>query len=468
MAKLTTKIAHIVSGDILSKGFNFLLTIYLTRILGADGFGLVTVAMAYLGYALFFGDFGLYTIGSREIAKVKNDRTFSTIEILKARVSLAILVFIFAWFILPIFSSNLDLLTLTRGFLFALFAHAFLIEWYFNGKQKYYINAISRIISTAIYAVCAIIFVKSSSDLQELPIFFVTGFIVSAIILLIIASRDKPFRKEKKSDFSNYKRLMKSASSVGSGLLFAQVVQLLPPIMIGIFLSTSEAGLYGAAYRLIIIGMLLDRLFVQLLIPNLAKQWSENKDRTIENMQHTSRVILSSGAVLALFIAIGSSHLSVFLFGDEFLKSGPIIVSLSLFLFFTFQNTMFSHGLVAIGKDIEFLKATSYGGILAITLIVLSAMYFNAAIVGLAVALGECFIALFCYLRFRKSLSFNFIFPLILTLTLGLLIFFGSTLINIDAVIKAMIGSMILVGTLLVFRVLRIEDLKWLKTIMLK
>ena len=61
MAKNRTKIAHILSGDILSKGIAFFITIYLTRVFGKEGYGMVTVAMAYLGYASFFADFGIQT-----------------------------------------------------------------------------------------------------------------------------------------------------------------------------------------------------------------------------------------------------------------------------------------------------------------------------------------------------------------------------------------------------------------------
>lgn len=468
MAKLSSKIVHIVSGDILSKGFGFLLTIYLTRVLGAEGFGLVTVAMAYLGYAVFFADFGLFTIGTREVAKQNRERVFSVLVIFKARITMAISVFVIAWFALPLLISNSEQLSLTRGYIFALLVHAFLMEWYFNGKQKYYITSISRILSTGIYVIGAILLVKTSADLQKLPIFYVIGFFISTILLLLIASRDKPFKEEKNKTSKTFSNLITSASSVGSGLLFAQVVQLLPPIMIGIYISTSDAGFYGAAYRLIIIGMLVDRLFVQLLIPNLAKQWSENKDRAQTNMEHTSRFMLSIGALLSLFIAIGGTEISIFLFGDEFQDSGPIIVALSLFLFFTFQNSIFSHGLVAIGKDVEFLKATSYGGMISILLIVLSSMYFNSIIVGLAVALGELSITLLCFNRFRKSLSFNFIVPLLITLTFGIVIYVGSTYLNLNDISKAFLSSIIMGSILVGIRVLRVKDLKWIKQIMFK
>ena len=103
MSKLATKIVHIVTGDLASKGLGFILTIYLTRILGTEGFGMVTVAIAFVGYCVFFGDFGLFSIGTREVAKSPEKRHFHPFDIQVSRMLLATSVFFVAWIILPYF-----------------------------------------------------------------------------------------------------------------------------------------------------------------------------------------------------------------------------------------------------------------------------------------------------------------------------------------------------------------------------
>lgn len=105
---------------------------------------------------------------------------------------------------------------------------------------------------------------------------------------------------------------------------------------------------------------------------------------------------------------------------------------------------------------------------ISILLIVLSSMYFNSIIVGLAVALGELSITLLCFNRFRKSLSFNFIVPLLITLTFGIVIYVGSTYLNLNDISKAFLSSIIMGSILVGIRVLRVKDLKWIKQIMFK
>lgn len=467
MPKLATKIVHIVSGDLTSKGLGFILTIYLTRVLGTEGFGIVTVAIAFVSYCVFFGDFGLFTIGTREVAKSPENRHFYPFDIQVSRMLLATSVFFVAWIILPYFFEDPKQIVLTRRFVIVMLVHAYLIEWYFSGTQRFKIIAISHTIQMAIYTLGAIIFIKDFSDILHLPIFYVLGYFISAVLLISLAFKDNAFAY-KSSSITSYKRLFSVAFSLGFGLLFTNVIKLLPPIMIGIFMSTSEAGLYGAAFRLILIGMLLDRLFVQLFIPNLSKQWVENKERALVHLEHTSRIILSVGVIVSVFLAIGAVDFSSFLFGKDFIASTPIIISLSLFLFFTFQNSMFSHGLIAIGKDREFLKAASYGGIVATVLIVCSSIYLNSAMVGLAVAISEMIIAMICFYMFNTTSAFNYIQPFLITLILGLFVYFGSTFFSIIPAIKACIAAAILCVALVLFKILRVDDLKWLTMILTK
>ena len=68
---------------------------------------------------------------------------------------------------------------------------------------------------------------------------------------------------------------------------------------------------------------------------------------------------------------------------------------------------------------------------------------------------------------FNKSSSFNYIYPFLITLILGLIVYFGSTLFSIIPAIKACIATIILWVALL-FKILRVDDLKWLTTILTK
>lgn len=462
MATITQKIAHIFTGDIISRGIAFFSSVYLARVLGTEGFGLISIAMAYLGYLVFFADFGLFNIASREVARNEVKRNYRISELLVLRIFMSLLVLIIGWFALPFIIQDGQLLSLTRGFMLALIPHAFLVEWYFIGRQLYKINALSNIIKNAVYLVLILLFVQSIDHVEQLPVYYVSGLVAAAIILFILFLKENPLQLGIRG-FHILWDGIKAALTVGSGSFFAQVIQMFPPIAIGYFLSNSDAGEYSAASRLIIIGMMLDRIFVQLLIPNLSKQWSENEELATVNMDYTMRLMLVLGSMASIGLFLGAPDFIVWVFGSSYTNSIPIVLVLSFFLFFTFQNSLFSQGLIALGKDLDYLKATSIGGGLALILIAAGASKYGVIAVAAAVVLSEFIIGALSYFWFTKHMKVNYILPFVLTLLASFVAFKLMEIVQLQYWLEAILGATLVFIMLLFGRVIRKKDITWFR-----
>ena len=79
-------IAHIVTGDVLSKGIGFILTIYLTRVLGTEGYGMVTVAVVATTMAVALPSFNRLLADNRitsETNRLVSDIQLARSEALK-------------------------------------------------------------------------------------------------------------------------------------------------------------------------------------------------------------------------------------------------------------------------------------------------------------------------------------------------------------------------------------------------
>lgn len=462
MATITQKIAHIFTGDIISRGIAFFSSVYLARVLGTEGFGLISIAMAYLGYLVFFADFGLFNIASREVARNELKRNYRISELLVLRIFMSLLVLVIGWSALPFIIQDGQLLSLTRGFMLALIPHAFLVEWYFIGRQLYKINALSNIIKNAVYLVLILLFVQSIDHVEQLPLYYVSGLVAAAIILFILFLKENPLQLGIRG-FHILWDGIKAALTVGSGSFFAQVIQMFPPIAIGYFLSNSDAGEYSAASRLIIIGMMLDRIFVQLLIPNLSKQWSENEELATLNMDYTMRLMLVLGSMVSIGLFLGAPDFIVWVFGSSYTNSIPIVLVLSFFLFFTFQNSLFSQGLIALGKDLDYLKATSIGGGLALILIAAGASKFGVIAVAAAVVLSEFIIGALSFFWFTKHMKVNYLMPFVLTLLASFVAFKLMEIVQLQYWLEAILGAILVFIMLLFGRVIRKKDITWFR-----
>ncbi len=462
MPKLTQKIASIAFGDIVGRGISFITTVYLARVLGAESYGIIVIALSYLGYATWFADLGLTHIAGREVAKEPEKRIFRAREIFYLKIVLNL----FVLGSIQLIVTNIDLpedqKEVILAFSYALIPYTFILEWYYNGRQLFGVVALSKILNSTIYLILVVIFVQAESELITIPLYFIAGSAGSALLFVLFSIKEKPFQLPFRG-FGVLKDLFLSALTIGSGTFFTQMIQLLPPIVIGIFLSTQDAGVYGVAIKVIFIAMLVDRIFVNLLLPNLSTQWTINKTGAKQNVKIVSRIMISLGGLLSLFVAISSPFIIEILFGAEY-KDGSMILSiLSILLFFTFLNSLFSFGLIAIGKDHQFFNSTLIGGIVGLVLILASALTGNLVNLTFAISFSEIVFTFSAFYWFNKYTQLEILSPVIVSMLILGLLYYLSMIIDLHVLIEAIIATALFVPLILITGVLRLDHIQWLK-----
>ncbi|MDZ7806849.1 MAG: oligosaccharide flippase family protein [Gracilimonas sp.] len=463
MTQLKEKAFWILAGDLLGRGMSFFASIYLARTLGAEYYGLILFAISILGYANWFADMGLYQIGSREKAKPPEKRIFRISEIFNLRLILGVTVILVSALLLFVVDIDLTQKKVLLGFLISLVPYMFLMEWFYAGKQDFGKITLSKTVQGGIYLALIIFMVKSTEDVQLVPLFYAAGVLLASITLGVFAFRDKPFTLPSRGK-QIYPDLFKSSSIIGLGQLSAQVIQLLPPILIGLFMTFELAGIYGVAFKIVILAMMIDRVFVQLLLPNLSSLWVSSKSDTREKVSMIFRVVLCTGSVIALFTALSSYQIIYWMFGTEYLDSIYLLKILSIFIGLTFVNSLFSFGLIATNHDTEYFKATLKGGSISALLLLLTTYFGNLIIVTISVVLSELIITGFAYLQFKKVFSFNYFRPFLSVLALTLILYFVFNAVPVPPVLSGSLASIILMLAFIRLNLLTQSDVKWLKS----
>jgi len=462
MTRIKEKAFWIAFGDFGGRGLAFLTSIYLARVLGAEYYGMITVAVAILGYATWLADLGLVNIGVRETAKEPENREFRAKEIFNLKIGLSTIVLIISTVVIYLIPMGPIQQQVTLAYLYSLVPYSLILEWYYNGRQEFGKVALSRIINNGMYLALVFWLVTSFDQVTMVPILYTIGVTSAVVVLATFAIIDKPFSLPTRS-FNVYKKLFKKSALVGVGGFFSMIVQLLPPIIIGAMLTLKDAGIYGAAFRIIVIAMMLDRIFVNLLLPNLASLWQSNKENAAIRVNMVFRLILVAGTLVTLLTAINSEQIIWLLFGDQYYESAFILKILSLFIFFTFLNSLFAFGLLATGNDHHYFLATSTGGILCAVIITVFSVFGTSEWVAIAVVSGEFVLTIFSFIWFKKHIQLNILKPvLVITLT-GSLIFYISELFSLHFVISSTLSVILLVMISWYARVIKIGDLNWAK-----
>ncbi len=387
-------------GELLSKAIAFVTTVYLARVITPEGFGILGYTTAFVSYFLLFIDFGLDIISAKRIANDKSIITKYVNNILSFRILLAILIFIILSGI--VFFMNEDIIIkfaiLLTGL--SLFVQAISIEFVFQATEKIKYLSIKVVSKNILIFILVLLFVRNVSDVLIVIIISVVSNLLVNIWL---------FRKYR-GFFGNYvwvvnQKFLRSLFAESFPLIISSfmitIYYNLDMVMLGNIKTQTEVGIYNAAYKLFMIGLIPLAAIVKIFLPSLSKI----KDRvllkrTIRNfgvMMFGSGVIISGVVFLFAEIAIG------LIFGDKY--SGAVIplMLLALNLLVISVNVFFGNPLTVWGKQKVYAVAITLGAVINVILnIILIPKYsYNGA--AFATLLSEVVVFVGVFYLFNKN-----------------------------------------------------------------
>lgn len=460
MDRLLSKAGWIFLGDGGAKLFGFFATLYLARTLGVEQFGMLSFAISLLGIFAWFTDLGINTVATREIAaSTKNNKAraadfFWLKLILSLTVMLAAAIII--WFT---FAGQPEIRALCLLFILVLLPQALQIDWYFRGIQEFKWITMGRWTQGTVY-LGGLLLIVTSKDLLIVPIIYAASVLISSFVM--IAAMKKPVSLLSSPVKAVWSRILKSGVKLGAGSFIAQAGVLLPYILLKIFHTDEIIGYYSAAFKIILVIMLADRVIFSLLLPNLSIKW-QNPDTNLPLLfNRLVKWLLTAGSTGALLVIFTAEPVIGLLYGPEYLPAAPMLVLLSIFLPATFLNSVFMYALISAGEDSRYLKAAIRGGILAVAILVFTAAAAPLEVFIASVAISEIIFAYFAWRQFRLILK-TVAAKIVILSSFNLLISIFLYFYLLPGIVIAIIGSVAcFIITTFVFRVITIDDIEWI------
>lgn len=419
MRKISKEVATLFIGEIICRGFGFFATRQLATMLGATGFGIITIGFSGLSYALLLADMGVSTLAMRELAKPNHERLCQLKDILITKILIALVVYCLAQATIYFTIHESETRIITSLFMLSIFAFTFLIEWVFLAERRVLPLVISRIISSGTYFLL-IQAITNKNFIYSVPQYYATSVMFASLILCGVQGINF-YKKSKvkkttepettqinsttKANFRvRFYTILKNSVPIGLGGIFAQGIQLYPPLALGYFTSKEAAGYFGMASKIAFLLLVFDRIFAQIFIPALSKKWITSDKKELYLIL---RKWLNYTVLLALAIPICVLPLSKFVieivYGAEFYDAALPLSILSFFVSATLLNSFFSLGLVAINKEVDYLAINVITGIISILLITLGAWFYRLIGVCIAVVISEIIMVIFAFYKFKKK-----------------------------------------------------------------
>jgi len=396
----------VVSGDAGARLIGFILTAYLARILGPSNFGLVTIGLAVLAYLSQISGGGLQILETRNVAlggRLDRDRVGA---VLALRFLLAVMLSAATGLVM----AYVDLAEETRVVVWQstliLVPLALSLDWFFQGKERFGILSISRILVASIYGGFVLITVTESGDYSAAILSLAVGT-CAGTVLLLTAFRREQGKIRVVIDTGVWKNVVRKSVPVTAALLVGQSAVNLGPIVLGSRFGNAEAGMFSAAMKIIVVVLLLDRVLNSLFLPFISRIRSTRPD------EFSSLVTLVFKGTFALVLPVVAccSILAPWIvsavFGEGYLEAVGHLRFLLLYVVLTLLNSVLMCSMIASGEESRYSKLLLVGSLVLAVLVLLGAEVLGPAGASLGVGLGELFMFILLLVTAERVMRVN-------------------------------------------------------------
>jgi O-antigen/teichoic acid export membrane protein len=352
-------------GDALARVIAFGATAYLTRVLGADGYGVIAVASAVTLYLAQLASFGIDTLGIREVAEDRKKIDDLVPSILTLRIAYTTL--------LAVLAAAISMLAVPppdgpviAAFALTLIPQAAATKWVLLGLESAAPVAVSRIAGEALTVLLILGLVRGAADLWAVPAASVAGEFAAAIMLLIVLRR-RGHRMPVDWDLEKARPIFARAWPIVGHSLLGLLIYNSDLIFLRLLRTSREVGLYAAAYTLISFLINLGVAYGTSLLPTLTRLGRGSaEEQALYQSAHAQ--VFAASLPISLGGALLAAPLMSQVFGADYHASGlPLSILIWSVPFSLFRNVAIA-GLVARERQDQMLKTTVWSTALNVLL----------------------------------------------------------------------------------------------------
>ncbi len=357
---LTRQVAHNmiyqVSGKILSTILGLVALAMMTRYLGQEGFGGYTTIVAFLQFFGILVDFGLTLTTVQMISEPQANEDKITSNIFTLRFFSALVFLGLAPIVVLFFpysaTLKIGVAITTLSFLF-IALNQVLIGLFQKHLSMWKVavgeNA-GRIVLIALTAFA----IATGRGLLSIMWAVVFGSAINFLVNFLFSL--KYVRIKFVFDWPIWKEIYRRSWPIGLSIIFNLIYLKADTIILSLFRSQAEVGLYGASYRVLDVLTTFPMMFAGLLLPILTAAWARGDLEKFKRVMQKSFDFLVMVAVPIIFgtFFLGERLMS-FVAGQNFILSGTILKILILAAGAIFIGTLFGHAVVAVKKQREMI-----------------------------------------------------------------------------------------------------------------
>ena len=335
----------------------FFYTIYIARYLGAEGFGILSFAIAFAGILSIFTDLGLSTLTFREVSRCKSLESKYLGNVALIKIILAIVIFGIAALILNIVGYPKDIVNIVYIILLStiLFGIAGMFNSIFQAHEKIKYVSVGLILNSILMFFGVLFALYHTYDVIGLAFIYLFAngvFLVYSIIICFW----KFFVPKIEFDIDFWKLTLKESLPFGLTGISAMIYTYIDSVMLSLIQGNEVVGLYNAAYKLIIVLMYIPDVINITIFPSMSKFYISSQDSLRIIKEKYFKLMVITGIPMGAAITILADQIIILVFGTGYSSSIIALQILVWTIVFAFGGAAFIRLLEATNKQIVVTK----------------------------------------------------------------------------------------------------------------
>ncbi|MEN6330120.1 MAG: flippase [Methanobacteriaceae archaeon] len=404
--KIAKNTSMLFVSQIITYMMGFFITMYSARYLGAEGFGIISLALAITGILVVFTDLGLGTLTVREVARDKSlvDKYTSNVAVIK--LVLAILTFIITIIIVYLFGYPEQIKWVVYIITGSTLVNAFSGLFYpiFQSYEKMEFQSIANVLNSSIMLLGTFMVIFYELNIYYFASLYLISNIVVFIFIVSVFIREFDFPSFN-IDLSFWKPTLIMALPLSLVSIFSLIAYRVDTILLSLLKGSMVVGWYSASYRLMEVFLFLPGVFATAVFPVFSSLHLSSHETLKLSYQKSFKYL----AILSIPISVGTTVLApeiiLLIYKNAFTPSIIILQILIWAIPITFLNYIFGTILPAMNRQNVLLKVTFISMVfnIALNLVLIPIYsYVGAAVVTVAT---ELFIFVLCLFILSRTFS---------------------------------------------------------------
>ena len=380
------------------QGITYLLPIiilpYLFRVLGAEKFGLIAFAQAFVQYFMILTDYGFSVSATKEISLYRHEHAkvneaFSAVMTVKIALAfLSLLALGIIVYFIPKFRNDWMVYVLSFG---AVVGNTIFPVWFFQGTEKMKHIADLNIAGGIIFAFLIFFFVRGPQDYLMVPLLNSCVFLITGLLGQYIVFRR--FRVAFKfQGYKNIRRQLAAGWDIFISIAAINAYTTTRVFAIGLLTNNTVTGLYSIAEKISGLCQTFPLAsFSQALFPRLSRIFHKNKLRALEIMQRLQHITINIALICLPLIFIFAHLIVRVACGRDYPATVLSLRLLLISVFFISANAFRVQFLLVCGKTHIYSRIHVIMAMIGLPLIFLlihSFSYVGAAVAAVAIEAG--------------------------------------------------------------------------------